>query len=193
MKKILALALSLMMALSCVAAFAETAEKESTEKQTMTMMGAFDIRYDPLPEYYDMVVENNDEMSYVAVYNPKEKGHPMLVLSISFSDAWSGVNTLADATEEDKEAIKKSFYETAELDEGDLEFSDAQTGLGTPLMVVKSKDDTLGALFGIYQSHEIEIDIFTNGEEGVKASDEIETLIKFLTDVEFVPVETAAK
>jgi len=70
MKKIVALALSLMMALSCVAAFAETAEKESTEKQTMTMIGAFDIRYDPLPEYYDMVVENNDEISYVAVYNP---------------------------------------------------------------------------------------------------------------------------
>ena len=47
MKKIMALALSLIMVLSCVAAFAETAaaEKPAEGKSTLKVLGAFDIQY----------------------------------------------------------------------------------------------------------------------------------------------------
>ena len=47
MKKIIALALSLMMLLGCVSALAEAAEKD-----TITMVGAFTVTYDKLPADY---------------------------------------------------------------------------------------------------------------------------------------------
>ena len=96
MKKIVALALSLMMMLGCVSALAETAEKE-----TITMMGAFNVTYDKLPQGYTMNVQADTPMGYAATFISEDPTKPRILLTMAFSDAWYGVNTLADATEED--------------------------------------------------------------------------------------------
>ena len=83
MKKIIALALSLMMLLGCVSALAETAEKE-----TLTMMGAFTIKYNKLPDYYKMTVVENTEMDTGPSSTPAKPASPCW--SCSFRSATSG-------------------------------------------------------------------------------------------------------
>ena len=75
-----------------------------------------------------------------------------MILYMCFNDAWEGVKTLADATEEDMEAVKQDFYEVLEFDDGDLTFEDAKTGEGTPVLIVKSVDGDFGAAYVVYRS-----------------------------------------
>ena len=167
MKKIIALTLSLMLLFGCVSALAE----ESDQKGSVTMLGAFTIEFDMIPDGYTLSrPTKNSEMEYEA-------------------DEWDGVETLADATEEDIEAVKQSFYDVLEFDDGDLIFEDGRTGEGTKLLIVKSKDGDFGAVYAIYKGHEIEIDIYPEGEED-KVTDELfAALNTFLTNVKFVSVE----
>jgi hypothetical protein len=184
MKKIVALALSLMMLLGCVSAFAETAEKE-----TITMMGAFNITYDKLPEGYTLNVMTDTEMDYVASITAEDASKPKILLTMAFSDEWDGVNTLADATEEDIAALKQDFYDVTELDDGDIIFEDQQTGMGTPVLVARAVDNAFAAVYTIYMSHEIEVDIFPgDAEEGGVKDEDIQNMLSFLTNVEFAPL-----
>ena len=183
MKKIIALALSLMLLLGCVSAVAESEKKES-----ITMLGAFSIRYDKLPEGYQMNVIANSDMEYEALITTAEAGKPDYVLVMNFSDEWDGVASLAEATEEDMESVKESFYEVTELDDGDIVFEDGKTGLGTPLLIAKDVNGSFASIYSIYMSHEIEVIMYP--EEGSAITDaDIERAVAFLTDVEFAPLE----
>ena len=185
MKKFIALALSLMLLLGCVTALAESADKG-----TVTMLGGFTIEYSQIPDGYQLAKPTkNSEMEYEALIQSPEAGKPNMLLYMAFNDEWAGVETLADATEEDIAAVKESFYEYLEFDDGDLIFEDGKTGEGTPLMIVRSKDDDFGAVYTVYKGHEIEIDIYPMGEED-KVTDELfAALNKFLTDVKFIAAE----
>ena len=184
MKKIIALALSLMLLLGCVSALAEAADK-----QTITMLGAFTITTDKLPEGYKVNVFKNSEMEYEALITSPEAGKPDYILQMYFNDEWDGVNTLDDVSEEDMKAIKDDFYEVTELDDGDITFEDAKTGEGTPLLIAKAADGSFGAVYTIYKSHEIEVDFYHAEEENLVTEDEFNTVITFLTNVQFTPVE----
>ena len=184
MKKIIALALSLMLLLGCVSALAEAADK-----QTITMLGAFTITTDKLPEGYTVNVIKNSEMEYEALITSPEAGKPDYILQMNFNDEWDGVNTLDDVSEEDMKAIRDSFYEVTELDDGDITFEDAKTGEGTPLLIAKAADGSFGAVYTIYKSHEIEVDFYHAEEENLVTEDEFNTVITFLTNVQFTPVE----
>jgi len=190
MKKIIALALSLMMILGCVSALAEG------EKETLTVIGAFDIKYSSLPEGYTMEVAESNGTYYSATIAPKDPTKPVLSLQIEFNDSLDGVNKLTDATPEDMAAIKQSFYEIAELDEGDIIFEETTTGHGTPLLIAKTKDGSIAAVYTIYMSHEIEIDMFFADGKTPVTDEHVKAVVDFLTDVEFVetaaPAETAA-
>jgi hypothetical protein len=184
MKKIIALALSLMLLLGCASAPAESADTD-----TLTMMGAFEIKYKALPEYYSLNVGSNNDMEFTARIIPSDDSRPWMFLYIGFSDEWDGVNTLADATEEDMAAVKDSFYEVTELNEGDILFEDGETGLGTKLLIARDKDGSFAAVYAIYMSHEIEVDLYPSGENGTISDEDVNTVIAFLTDVEFIPLE----
>lgn len=186
MKKIIALALSLMMLLTCAAAFAEAADK-----QTVTMTGSFSVKYNKLPEYYTMKVLHQDENTFAAEIESSDASKPILVLSMAYSDEWAEVKTLADASEEDIAAVKDDFYAVTELDEGDLIFDYAETGLGTKLLVARSKDGEAGAIYCIYMGYEIEVDMFPGADKKPITDDDLKTVITFLTDIEFTPAEEA--
>jgi hypothetical protein len=185
MKKIIALALSLMLLLGCVSALAESADK-----QTITMLGAFSITVDKLPEGYTMNVLKNSDMEYEAVIVSAEAGKPLYNLLMCFNDAWAGVNTLDDATEEDMQAVKDDFYDVLELDDGDITFEDAKTSEGTPLLIARGVDGCFASVYTVYQSHEIEVVIYPTAADGSGLSDEaIDAAIAFLTNVKFTPAE----
>jgi len=118
-----------------------------------------------------------------------EAGKPNMILFMAFNDEWDGVETLADATEEDIAAVKQDFYDVLEFDDGDLIFEDGQTGEGTPLLIVKSVDGDFGAVYTIYKGHEIEIDIYPEGEEDKVTDELINSLVTFVTNVKFIPAE----
>ena len=183
MKKFIALALSLIMLLGCVSAVAETAAKES-----ITMMGAFSINYDKLPEGYTMNTIENTDMQYHSIITSTDAAKPIIWLGIVFYDAYSEVKTLADVDEKTMNGIKDSFYEFTEMDEGTIEFEDGKNGLGTPLLIAKAVDGDFGAVYTIYMGHEIELDFFHEGDAKVTEED-FNTVIAFLTDVEFVPAK----
>ena len=181
MKKIIALALSLMLLLGCVSALAEG-------KESVTMLGSFSIEYDQLPEGYTLEILRNTDLVFTAVINNTDNSKPFYVLTMEFSDEWDGVNTLADASEADIKAVKQDFYDVMELDEGALSFEDGQTSEGTPLLIAKSSDGSFGAVYTIYKSHEIEVDIFRSGDEPVSAED-VDRVVAFLTNVKFIPAK----
>ena len=185
MKKIIALTLSLMLLLGCVSALAESAEKGS-----VTMLGAFTIEYDQIPDGYKLSrPTKNSEMEYEAMIQSPEAGKPNMILFMAFNDEWDGVETVADATEEDIAAVKQDFYDVLEFDDGDLIFEDGQTGEGTSLLIVKSVDGDFGAVYTIYKGHEIEIDIYPEGEEDKVTDELINSLVTFVTNVKFIPAE----
>ena len=111
------------------------------------------------------------------------------LLRMNFSDEWDGVNTLDDATEADMKAVKDDFYEVTELDDGDITFEDGKTGEGTPLLIAKAADGSFGAVYAIYKSHEIEVDIYPAEDDQQVTDDEINAVIAFLTNVQFTPME----
>ena len=185
MKKIIALALSLMLLLGCVSAMAETAEKRS-----ITILGAFTIEYDTIPDGYQLSRPTvNSEMEYRALIQSPEADKPNMELVVAFSDDWTDVKSLADATEEDIAAVEESFYEYLEFDYGDLSFEEGQTGDGTKLLIVKSVDGDFGAVYTVYMGHEIEIDIYPMGEEDKVTDELLGKLVDFLTNMKFTPLE----
>ena len=186
MKKAIALILSLMLLLCCVSALAEAEEKE-----TITMPGGFTITTDKLPEGFTMNVEKSTDMEYEARITSSEAGKPYYILLMYFSDEWDGVNTLADATAEDIAEVKDSFYEVTELDDGDILFEDGKTGEGTPLLIARAADGSFGAVYAIYMSHEIEVDIFHEDDAQV-TDEEVQTVVTFLTNIQFTPAEAPA-
>ena len=186
MKKIIALALSLMLLLGCVSALAEGTD----QKGSVTMLGAFTIEFNEIPDGYTLSrPTKNSEMEYEAMIQSPEAGKPNMILYMCFNDAWEGVKTLADATEEDMEAVKQDFYEVLEFDDGDLTFEDAKTGEGTPVLIVKSVDGDFGAVYTVFMGHEIEIDIYPEGEEDKVTDELMSAVLKFLSDVKFTPAE----
>ena len=115
MKKIIVLALSVMMLLTCAAAYAGEAEKQS-----VTMAGAFSISYDKLPEYYTLEKVHDDELQFTALIRSTDAAKPAMILDIAFSDEWAGIDTLADVTEQDILEIQEDFYRVTELDAGGI-------------------------------------------------------------------------
>ena len=107
---------------------------------------------------------NPKDMEFFADIHSAEAGKPFYVLLMNFSDEWTGVDTLADATEQDMVELKESFYETLELDDGDITFEDGKTAEGTPILIAKGVDGCFASVYTIYMSHEIEVVIYP-GEE----------------------------
>ena len=64
-----------------------------------------------------------------------------------------------------------------------------RTSSGIPVLAARVADDSSGAIYAIYMSHETEFNIFPNaGLKGVR-KENIQTVLTFLNDVEFIPIE----
>ena len=57
------------------------------------------------------------------------------------------------------------------------------------MLIVKSVDGDFGAVYTVYMGHEIEIDIYPEGEEDKVTDELMSAVLKFLSDVKFTPVE----
>ena len=186
MKKIIALVLSLVMLLGCAAAMAE-AEAGKESLGVLKVVGAFDIKYSPLPNDYKVNVYMQNDMTLIANITTSKAELPQMGLIISFNDEWADTERLNDVTDEDMEAIKDSFFE--EYDE--VEFDIKETNAGTKLLIAKIPGGQEAYVYTIYKGYELEMEIIPD-KDGELTDEDIDRVVAFLSEMEFVPVETQA-
>ncbi len=180
MKKIIALALSLMLILCAAAALAEeTAEK--TRLGTLNVGEAFTIQ-SKVPENYTFSVLTSSELNLVGVLSGGE-GQPTVYVSIAYNEEYTGVERYNDVDEATVQEIKNSFLV---LD--DVVFEDLETAYGTKLLKVTQTDKSFADIYTIYKGYELEFVLTAQGE--VQDAD-IQMLVDFISDMDFVPAGEA--
>ena len=180
MKRIIALGLCLVMLLTCAAALAET-----ESMGVLRVNKAFDIQYSPLPDGYEIHIYTQNDMSILANIKSSQANLPGMGLAIAFNDEWADVERLNDISEEDMQAIKDDF--SFEFD--DPEFETKETAYGTLLLIVKVPGGQEAYVYTIYKGHEIEIQIIPGAEQEALTDADIERVVAFLSDMQFVPIE----
>ena len=187
MKRMIAVLMCLAMLLGCAAAVAETAEKTFTGE--MTVNGKFTVKW-VAPEGYEATeVDAGDDGFMIMALVPDENnaGKPMMTVSIAMDELLTDVNRLNDLDENALAQIEATFREEDEVD-----ISYMETDYGTKLMVVKETKDGVDYVdfYTIYLGYEIEL-VLTQTEEmaGTPITEEqIETVRRFLTDMELIPI-----
>ncbi len=177
MKKTIALALSLVLFLCATASMAETAEK--TDLGTLKVGEAFVIR-SKLPENYTFELLSSSELNMVGTLYAGED-RPVIFISIAYSEEYADVERFNDLDEATVQEIKNSF-----LDMDSVQFEDLETAHGTRLLKVIQADKSFVDIYTIYKGYELE---FVLASEGETADADIQMLVDFISDMEFVAVE----
>ena len=182
MKKMTAMILCLVLALSCAAGLAEAAEK--TNIGTVNVNGAFEARC-VLPQGYKLETETEENGGLISMITCEDPAKPTLMLSIMFDEMYADVEKLNDLDDEAVAYIESTFTE-----EYDVDFSYTETAHGTKLMVVKEKNGEFADVYTIYQGYEFEFVLLPNLDGGAESltDDQIQLVVDFLGNLDFVPV-----
>ena len=175
MKRITARALSLIMILCAVCAFAEDTGK--TEIGTLKVSEAFSIQ-SKVPEGYAYMPVTATELNMVGILSAGE-GKPAVYVSIAYNEEYEGVERFNDVDETVVEEIRESFREADE----EVTFQDLETAYGTRLLKVTG--DGFVDIYTIYKSYELEF--VMTGEAFTDA--DVQMLVDFISDMDFVTVE----
>ena len=179
MKKIIALALCLMLALCAVSAVAEENTDEKTHLGTLEVGEAFRIQ-GKVPDNYTFNLITSNELNLIGVLAGGE-GMPSVTVSIAYSEEYHGVERFNDLDEADVQDIKDSF-----LAMDDVVFEDLETAYGTRLLKVTQSDKTFVDIYTIYKGYELEF--LLSADEEVQDAD-IQMLVDFISDMDFVTAE----
>ena len=175
MKRITALALSLIMILCAVCAFAEGTDK--TEIGTLRVGEAFSIR-SKMPEGYAYMPIRAGELNMVGILSAGE-GKPVVTISIAYNEEYAETERFNDLDEAAVEEIRAGFLE---LDE-EVTFEDLETAYGTRLLKVAG--DGFVDIYTIYKSYELE---FVLTGDALTDAD-VQMLVDFISDMDFVAAE----
>ena len=175
MKKITALALSLIMILCAVCALAEDTGK--TEIGTLRVAEAFSIQ-SKMPEGYRYMPVRTGELNMVGILSAGE-GKPSVTISIAYNEEYDGIERFNDVDEATVEEIRESFLDSDE----EVTFADMETAYGTRLLEVSG--DGFVDIYTIYKSYELE---FVLTGSGLTDAD-VQMLVDFISDMDFVTVE----
>ena len=175
MKKIIVLAVSLIMILCAVCVSAEEAGK--TEIGTLNVNGAFSIR-SRVPEGYTHMPVTATDLNIVVMLSAGED-KPLITVSIAYNDEFADVERFNDVDEATVQEIRDSFTEVDEK----ASFEDLETAYGTRLLKVTS--DGIVDIYTIYKGYELEF-VMT----GSNLSDaDTQILVDFISNMDFVTVE----
>lgn len=175
MKKITALALSLIIILCAVCAFAEDADK--TEMGILNVGKAFRIQ-STMPEGYTYLPVSSTDLNMFGLLSAGD-GRPSVTVSIAYNEEYADVERFNDVDEAVVEEIRDSFRE---VDEG-LVFEDLSTAYGTRLLKVTGTNFV--DIYTIYKSYELEF-VMTGG---ARTDADVQMLVDFISDMDFVAVE----
>ena len=186
MKKMFALLLSLILALSCCAALADEAPAK-TELGSIRMNGAFKLQCN-LPEGYQIDILTKDDEGLIALIEAEDKTKPQMFLVIEYDEVYSEVKRMNDMTEEQLQQIIDTFSN----DGDEVTVSYRETSHGTKLMLAQEAVDSIDflAILSVYEGYMIEFDMFAGKDatEGLSES-QIQMCVDFLSDLDFIPEE----
>lgn len=183
MKKLSALLLCLILALSCAFSAAESAQKE--DYTVVTVNGAFNIR-GITPEGYRLEDTQSVDTDIWAIFSSDDLSKPTFSLVISFLEEYAEVERLNDLNEEEMYALvddDPSLKEKIDI---------METDYGTKVMILRSDDPSydFASFVSLYKGYEVGLNLFggNNGAEPL-TDEQISRAMKFLSDLDFVPVE----
>ena len=174
MKRMTALALSLIMILCAVCAAAEGAGK--TEIGTLRVGDAFSIQ-SRMPEGYAYMPVRATELNMIGILSAGE-GKPEITVSIAYNEEYAETERFNDVDEAVVEEIRDSFRESDE----EATFADLETAYGTRLLKVTG--DGFVDIYTIYKGYELE---FVLTGDGLTDAD-VQMLVDFISDMDFVTV-----
>ena len=183
MKKLTAVLLCLMMALCCAFSNAESAPKE--DYTVVTVNGAFNIR-GVTPEGYHLEDTQSIDTDIWAEFSSDDPSKPTFSLVISFLEEYANVGRLNDLSEEEMIALVDDDPSIKDK----IEFM--ETDYGTKVMILRSDDPSFdfASFVSLYKGYEVGLNLFGGNNGTVPLTDEQITLaMKFLSDLDFVPVE----
>lgn len=172
MKRIIALALSLMLVLGVSAGLAD-------EKAELGSVEAFSIR-SIIPEGYTFSLITSSGLNLVGILSGGE-GKPTVTVSIAFSEEYAGVERFNDVDEQTVQEIKDSF-----LNMDDVVFEDLETAYGTRLLKVTQANRSFADIYSIYKGYETEFVVAAQSEV---TDEDIQMLVQFISDMDFVAVK----
>ena len=175
MKRITALALSLIMILCAVCAFAEATEK--TEIGTLKVGDAFSIQ-SRMPEGYTYMPVTATELNMVGILSAGA-GKPAVTISIAYNEEYAETERFNDVDEAVVEEIRSSFLEA----DSEASFEDLETAYGTRLLKVAG--DGFVDIYTIYKGYELE---FVMTGDALTDAD-VQMLVDFISDMDFVAAE----
>ena len=161
---------------------------DGTEKLgKLNVNGEFELTCKLPADYKLQVVEVRGE-SIIASVLSDDMTKPQMYLSIAYDELYADVDRMNDMSEEDIAVLKASFEE-----QDDVTFQDAETGLGTRLLIVREVGDGVDFvdILSVYKGYLVEFNMTPNPKAANQTltDEQIQTAIQFLTDVMFEPVQ----
>ena len=187
MKKIIAILLSVMLLLGCGAAAAEKTGK--TTIGTISINGAFTLQCG-LPEGYQVKPVLLSQDHVIARLESESETDPVMILSVAYDETYSDVHRMNELDDEARALLEKTFTDM----DPTIEISYGETGLGTELLIAKQtyEDYNYIDFLSIYEGYFVEFVMTApeGAEEKTLTEDQLRMCIDFLTDLDFVPVQT---
>ncbi len=183
MKKVLASILCLALVLTSCLAAAEAGRKD--DYTVVSVNGAFNIR-GITPEAYQLTDINKDDTTIGVWFNTEDPAKPSFVLVISFLEEYAGVGRLNDLSEEEMMGL---VAEDSTLND---QIDIMETDYGTKVMILRSRDpkDDFACFVTVYRGYEVGLNLFPGAEsDGTLTDEQISLAMKFLSDLDFVPIE----
>ena len=178
MKKIIVLALSLMLIL-CAAAVLAEGNAEKATLGSLKVGEAFTIK-SRIPEGYKFSEITSSELYLVGILEGGED-KPTVTVSIAYNEEYADVERFNDVDEATVQEIRDSFRVM-----DDVAFEDLETAFGTRLLKVTQANKSFVDIYTIYKGYELEFVMTAQGE--VQDAD-IQMLVDFISDMDFEPVE----
>ncbi len=183
MKKLLSMLFCLILVLGSGLAAAETPKEDYT---VVTVNGAFNIR-GITPDGFERTGVEIDDPNMRVFFSSKDPGKPAFVLSIFFRDDYADVDRLNDLSDEEmKTALvgdDPSVSENIEI---------METDYGTKVLILRSRDpqDDFACFVTLYKGYEVGLNLYPGpASDGKLTDDQVRLAMKFLSDLDFVPVE----
>jgi len=188
MKKIIALILGLVLLLACASAPAESAGTRATLGE-ISINGAFSLQCG-LPEGFKVTPLIVERDQLIATITSEDPIKPIMVLSVAFDESYSDVERLNDLDDEALALLEQTFT----LIDPTIEISYGETALGTRLLIAKQTWKTPNYIdfMTIYKGYFVEFVMTASqaAEEKTLSNDQIQMCIDFLTNLDFVPIDT---
>ena len=185
MKKLLSIMLCMILMLSCASSMGE----DQAEGVMVELNDFFSLKCS-MPEGYQISGDLLDGDAGVYLIQSEDANKPIMYLSVAFDELMSDVERMNDLDAETLTMLEDSFRA-----EDIVEITYTETALGTKLMVVKEVKDTVDFVdfFTIYKGYELEF-VLISGNYGTEnetplTDEAIDMALKFLSDLEFVPVQ----